>query len=37
MGETAFILYAAIYLALGVVAMLISMVINKKVIEHKQE
>ncbi|MBD5522070.1 MAG: hypothetical protein HDR03_12780 [Lachnospiraceae bacterium] len=30
MGETAFILYAGIYLVLGVLAMLISMVINKK-------
>ena len=30
MGETAFILYAVIYLVLGVLAMLISMVINKK-------
>lgn len=30
MGETAFILYAAAYLALGIVAMLISMLIRKK-------
>ncbi len=30
MGETAFILYAAVYLALGIVAMLISMFIRKK-------
>lgn len=30
MGEIAFILYAMIYLVLGVLAMLISMVINKK-------
>ena len=30
MGETAFILYAVVYLALGVVAMLISMFIRKK-------
>lgn len=31
MGETAFILYAAVYLVLGVVAMLISMFVKKKV------
>lgn len=31
MGETAFILYAAAYLVLGIVAMLISMCIRKKV------
>lgn len=31
MGETAFILYAVIYLALGIAAMLISMFIRKKV------
>ena len=30
MGETAFILYAVVYLALGIVAMLISMFIRKK-------
>ncbi len=30
MGETAFILYAAVYLALGIVAMLISTLIRKK-------
>ncbi len=30
MGETAFILYAAVYLALGIAAMLISMLIRKK-------
>lgn len=30
MGETAFILYAAAYLALGIAAMLISMFIRKK-------
>mgnify|MGYP007033166801 CR=1 FL=1 len=30
MGETAFILYAVVYLALGIAAMLISMVIRKK-------
>ena len=30
MGETAFILYTAVYLALGIVAMLISMFIRKK-------
>ncbi len=30
MGETAFILYAAVYLALGIVTMLISMLIKKK-------
>ena len=30
MGETAFILYAVIYLALGIAAMLISMFIRKK-------
>ena len=30
MGETAFILYAAVYLALGIAAMLISMFIRKK-------
>lgn len=30
MGETAFILYAAVYLALGIAAMLISMLIKKK-------
>lgn len=31
MGETAFILYAAVYLVLGIAAMLISMFIRKKV------
>ena len=31
MGETAFILYAAVYLALGIAVMLISMLIRKKV------
>lgn len=30
MGETAFILYAVVYLVLGIVAMLISMFIRKK-------
>ena len=30
MGETAFILYAAVYLILGIAAMLISMLIRKK-------
>ena len=30
MGETAFILYAAVYLALGIAVMLISMLIRKK-------
>ena len=30
MGETAFILYAAVYLALGIAAMLISVFIRKK-------
>ena len=30
MGETAFILYAAVYLALGIAAMLISMLIRMK-------
>ncbi len=30
MGDTAFILYAAVYLALGIAAMLISMFIRKK-------
>lgn len=30
MGETAFVLYAAVYLALGIAAMLISMLIKKK-------
>ena len=30
MGETAFILYAVVYLALGIAAMLISMFIRKK-------
>ena len=30
MGETAFILYAVVYLVLGIVAMLISMIIRKK-------
>ena len=30
MGETAFILYAAVYLTLGIAAMLISMLIRKK-------
>lgn len=30
MGETAFILYAAVYLVLGIAAMLISMFIRKK-------
>ncbi len=30
MGEMAFILYAAIYLALGIEAMLVSMSIRKK-------
>ena len=30
MGETAFILYAAVYLALGIAAMLISILIRKK-------
>lgn len=30
MGETAFILYAAVYLVLGVAAMLISMFVRKK-------
>ena len=30
MGETAFILYMAVYLALGIAAMLISMLIRKK-------
>jgi hypothetical protein len=30
MGETAFTLYAAVYLALGIAAMLISMLIRKK-------
>ena len=30
MGETAFVLYAAVYLALGIAAMLISMIIRKK-------
>ena len=30
MGETAFILYAAVYLALGIATMLISMLIRKK-------
>ena len=30
MGETAFILYAAVYLALGIAAMLISMLLRKK-------
>ena len=30
MGETAFVLYAVVYLALGIAAMLISMVIRKK-------
>jgi len=30
MVETAFILYAAVYLALGIAAMLISMLIRKK-------
>lgn len=30
MGETAFILYAVVYLALGIAAMLISMLIRKK-------
>ena len=30
MGETAFILYAAVYLVLGIAAMLISMLIRKK-------
>ena len=29
-GETAFILYAAVYLALGIATMLISMLIRKK-------
>ena len=31
MGEMAFVLYAAVYLALGIVTMLISMIIRKKV------
>ncbi len=31
MGEMAFILYAVVYLVLGIVAMLISMIIRKKV------
>ena len=31
MGETAFILYAVIYLALGIAAMLLSMFIGKNV------
>ena len=31
MGETAFVLYAVVYLALGIVTMLISMIIRKKV------
>ena len=31
MGESAFVLYAAVYLALGMAAMLISMFIRKKV------
>ena len=31
MGETAFILYAAVYLILGIVVMLISMLIRRKV------
>ena len=30
MGETAFILYAAVYLVIGIMAMLISMLIRKK-------
>ena len=30
MGEMAFILYAVVYLVLGIVAMLISMIIRKK-------
>ncbi len=30
MGETAFILYAAVYLVIGIMAMLISMFIRKK-------
>lgn len=30
MGETAFILYAAVYLVLGIAAMLVSMLIGKK-------
>ena len=30
MGETAFILYAAVYLIIGIMAMLISMFIRKK-------
>lgn len=30
MGETAFILYAAVYLIIGIIAMLISMFIRKK-------
>lgn len=30
MGETAFILYAVVYLALGIAAMLISMIIRKR-------
>ena len=31
MGEMAFVLYAVVYLALGIVTMLISMIIRKKV------
>lgn len=31
MGETAFMLYAAVYLVLGIAAMLISMFVRKKV------
>ena len=34
MGETGFILYAAVYLALGIAAMLISMLIRKKTQSH---
>ena len=34
MGETGFILYAAVYLALGIAAMLISMLIRKTTQRH---
>ena len=34
MGEMAFVLYALIYLILGIVAMLISIFINKKIKHH---
>ncbi len=37
MGETAVILYAAVYLALGIAAMLISMFIRKKTQKQPDE